>query len=147
VTILIPIVLGTIALAFIALPVALIANIVVARNRQRSWTPATAKVTRVHMESRGTDDSRRSVMIGTYEYFDRNEQVHTGSGDLGRQGVAVDGSPQVVDILVDPLDPTRSQIAPTAGSGNPACGVVVAVLFGAIGVVALMVAIALLAGA
>ena len=131
-------VLVLMGLVFVALPVVLLRGMLVDRTRRRTWEPATAVVRRVRTENRGSGDTRRTVLVGTYEYRDRAGATHSGKGDLGRQGVAVDGSEQTIDILVDPLDGSRSQVLHRTGAGSLGCGVVVALFFGAIGVVMLV---------
>ena len=126
-------------LVFVGLPFLLLRGMLVDRRRRRTWEPSTAVVRRVRTEHRGSGDTRRTVLVGTYEYRDRAGATHSGEGDLGDQGLAVDGSEQTIDILVDPLDGSRSQVLHRTGRGSLGCGVVVALFFGAFGVVMLVV--------
>ncbi|HXH77067.1 DUF3592 domain-containing protein [Nocardioides sp.] len=126
-------------LVLIAVAASQVRSMMRSSERQKTWFRTTAKVLRVHTESRRSgDDSLVTILVGTYEYYDRNEQVRTGSGDLGSQGVAVDGSSQVIDILVDPSDPTQSQILRPTSTGGLVGGVLVAVVCGALGLGLLM---------
>ena len=131
-------VLMVVGVFFVALPLVLLRGMLADRRRRRTWHPATAVVRRVRTENRGSGDSRRTVLVGTYEYRDRAGATHTGEGDLGDQGLAVDGSEQSIDILVDPVDGSRSQVLHRTGAGSLGCGVVVALFFGAFGLVMLV---------
>lgn len=139
-----PAVALVIATVFVALPVMLVRSLLVDRRRRRDWLPGTAVVRRVRTETRGTSDTRRTVLVGSYEYRDPMGAVHEGEGDIGDQGLAVDGSEQTIDILIDPLDHARSQVLTRAGDGSLPCGVLVALLFAGIGVVVAVVAISAL---
>lgn len=130
-----------IAAVFIAMPAMLVRSMLVDRRRRRDWVPGTAVVRRVRTETRGSEDTRRTILVGSYEYRDPMGAVHQGEGDIGDQGLAVDGSEQTIDILIDPLDHARSQVLTRTGKGSLPCGVLVALLFAGIGVVVAVVAI------
>lgn len=129
-----------VALAFVALPVVVIGQALRTRRRARTWTPTTALVRRVRTETRGGADDTRTVLVGTYEYRDSMGTTRTGEGDLGRLGVAVDGSEQHVPVLVDPLDGSRSMIDPRASGATAGFGCAAAIL-----VVFLVIALVVLA--
>lgn len=132
---------------FVVLPVTLVRGLLVQRRRHREWLPATATVTRVRTETRGTDDSRRTVLVATYTYRDPAGATQQGEGDLGRQGLAVGNQEQTVEILVDPLDGSRSQVRDPASAGSMGCGLAVSLLFGAMGLLMVVLALTALVGA
>jgi hypothetical protein len=140
-----PVVLGivflVIALAFIALPVVVVGRILRARSRLRAWTPTTATLLRVSQSMRGRGNSRHAALVGHYEYRDQMGATHPGTGDLGDQGMPVGSARPTVQVVYDPLDPTRSMVANPAG-GAVGCLVAMLVIFGLVGLVMLAAAAA-----
>ena len=133
-----------VAAMFVAVPSMLVRSMLVDRRRRRDWLPGTAVVKRVRTETRGSSDTRRTVLVGSYEYRDPMGATQQGEGDVGDQGLAVDGSEQAIDILIDPLDHTRSQVLTRTRNGILGCALVIGVVFAGIGVVLAVVAVTVL---
>ena len=134
-----------IAAMIVAVPTMLVRSMVVDRRRRRDWLPGTAVLRRVRTETRGSSDHRRTVLVGSYEYRDPMGTPRQGEGELGDQGLAVDGSEQTVDILIDPLDHARSQVLTRTGNGQLGCGLALWLLFAGVGVAMAVVAVTVLA--
>ncbi|WP_167288865.1 DUF3592 domain-containing protein [Nocardioides seonyuensis] len=136
----VPVVVATvfvlIAIAFVALPVVVIGGIWRTRARLRTWTPTTARLLRVSQSTRGSRDSRHSVLVGHYEYRDHMGATHQGSGDLGDQGMPVGTADPTVQVVYDPMDPERSMVASPA-TGAVGCLVATLVVFGLVGLMIL----------
>jgi hypothetical protein len=134
-----------VAAMFVAVPSMLVRSMLVDRRRRRDWLPGTAVVRRVRTETRGSSDTRRTVLVGSYDYRDPMGAPRQGEGDLGDQGLAVDGSEQTIDILIDPLDHGRSQVLKRTGNGSLGCALVVGLVVAGVGVVLAVVAVTVLA--
>ena len=128
--------------AFASFGIAMVVTTFVRRNRLKSWTPTTATVREFETRTRSSSNGgSRTYLVAHYDYRGPNGEEYADEGAVSKTRFSVDGSPVTLQIVVDPLDPSRSLVAgETAPIG---CAIAFAIVFAAFGLVFAMVGLAL----
>lgn len=129
-------------LAFVGFGIAMVVTTVVKRQRLRSWIPTTATVREFETRTRSSSNGgSRTYLVAHYEYRGPNGEEYAGEGAVSDKRFAVGASPVTMQIVIDPLDPSRSMVA---GEGmSIGCVIPFAIVFAAFGALFAMIGLGL----
>jgi hypothetical protein len=145
-------------LGFMVIPGFILYSIFTSWRRQKNWLPQEGTIEELEAKtstsssggvgSSSTRSRSRTSLIAHYRYRAQDGSEHTGSGRLTSQRFGFDDEERRIDILVDPMDQSRSVVTGSSASpGSLGCFLVFSVPFLLIGVVLFLAGIGMIAGA
>lgn len=105
---------------------------IISRHRLSSWTPWEATIREVETRTTSSGErGSRTRLIAHYEYRGPDGGTYASSGALPDQRFRLDGTVPPLNIVINPLDPSKSMIA--GSGGGTGCAIVFGIVFGAMG--------------
>ncbi|WP_328530821.1 DUF3592 domain-containing protein [Nocardioides sp. NBC_00368] len=115
---------------------------IISRQRLSSWTPWQATIREVETRTTSSGDhGSRTRLIAHYEYRGPDGGTYASSGTLPDRRFRLDGTVPPLDIVVNPLDPSKSMIA--GSGGGTGCAIVFGIIFGGMGLLSACVGLGL----